>query len=109
MGSDVEMSHDISFGSKIALVSESGGSRRRFYQIEEDRDGRLLRNLNAFPQNTHGHSFLDQRTASPLADTTAPEVRDLPLHIFLCLLVKIAVCMQKMLMMTVDIHDHAQL
>ena len=82
MGSDVEMSHDISFGSKIASVSESGGSRRRFYQIEEDADGRLWRNLNAFPQHTHGHNSLDQRTASPLADATAPEVRDQPFFPF---------------------------
>ena len=102
MGSDVELSPAMSFGSENASVSESINSKRRIHQTEEDADGGLGHNLNAFPQYVHAHNFLDQRTASLFADTKAPEVRDQPFFPFTYL--SACWCMQKVLMIDDCIH-----
>ena len=74
---DVESSHEMRSDTEVDSVAESVGSCRHFCPIEGDTDGSLRRNssFNAFP-HAHHHSFLDRTSASPLAETTKPEVTD---------------------------------
>ena len=75
---DVESSHEMRSDTEVDSVAESVGSCRHFCPSEGDTDGSLRRNssFNAFPQHAYRHSFLDRTSASPLAETTKPEVTD---------------------------------